>query len=86
MALARPKTKTNLGKSRKIPENSGKFRKIPENPGHAREYTSKLPEPPSDLGKQESRKMQLINCEIPEDPGRSRKILETRIQENPGNL
>ena len=77
----------NPGKSRKIPENSRKFGKLPENPGHARECTSKIPETPGKSRENKKVKMQLINREIPENPGnpgKSRKIPETRIRENPG--
>ena len=74
----------NPGKSRKIPEipeNSENFRKIPDTRASVRAKSRK---PPANLGKIRRLKLQLINREIPENPGKSRKILETRIRENPG--
>ena len=71
----------NPGKFQKIPENSENFRKIPDTRASVRAKSRK---PPGNLGKIRRLKLQLINREIPENPGKSRKILETRIRENPG--
>ena len=69
-------------KSRKIPEISRKFGKLPENPGHARECTSKIPETPGQSRENKKVKMQLINREIPENPGKSWKRVYEKIPEN----